>query len=131
MKTFNELQEGDKIFIWADKPSHITYFGNNKVDNYSYLGEIISGVYNIKSVMNSGFCKRFLLNTIIGNNFNFGYRSNSNEFVVKTNDPISYIKKRIWWYDNTTANYIYTKCTQNILITTSEEKWLEKINEDI
>ena len=131
MKTFKELQEGDKIFIWADKPSYITYFGNNKFDNYSHSGEIISGAYNIKSIRNSGFCKRFLLNTIIGNNFDLGY-INSNEFVINRDYPIPYIERKIWWYDNNnTVNYPINKCTQVLFITTSEEKWLEKMNEDI
>lgn len=131
MKTFKELQEGDKIFIWADKPRITNLKENTKFDNYSYLGEIISGAYNIKRIINSGFCKRFLLNTIIGNNFDLGYR-NSNEFVINRDYPIPYIERRIWWYDNNnTVNYPINKCTQSLFITTSEEKWLEKMNEDI
>lgn len=122
MKTFNELQEGDKIFFWTDKP----HLGDSKkvnLDHYSHYGEYIPSVFNIDKVQNCGFCRRFLLNTIIGNKFMIGY-TEANELIINVTRSTPYVKREIWWRNNCT--YV-----QNLFITTSEEEWLEKINEDI
>ena len=116
MKTFSELQEGDKIFIWADKP----YLAYGRSTDYYVSEPFISGIYEIKTVKKMGFCIRFSLSDIIGSKI-YTY--------VKTNDLV--LSARVGTCIERTLNYYdRSEYRQKILITTSEEEWLEKMEEN-
>ena len=116
MKTFKELQEGDKIFIWADEP-----FRDRDHSNDYWTDEpFISGIYEIEKAAKMGFCIRFSLRDIIGSKI---------RTYVNTNDLIlsarigTCVERTLYYYDR--GSY-----RQKILITTSEEEWLEKMEEN-
>ena len=116
MKTFKELQEGDKIFIWADEP----YLDRGRSMDYYVSKPFISGIYEIKTVKKMGFCIRFSLSDIIGSKI-YTY--------VKTNDLV--LSARVGTCIERTLNYYdRSEYRQKILITTSEEEWLEKMEEN-
>lgn len=116
MKTFKELKEGDKIFIWADEP-----FRDRDHSNDYWTDEpFISGIYEIEKAEKMGFCIRFSLRDIIGSKIRTYI--NTNDLVVSTRTGTC-IERTLYYCDK--GSY-----RQKILITTSEEKWLEKMEED-
>lgn len=117
MKTFKELQEGDKIFIWADKPFHDREHSSDYWTNEPF----ISGIYEIEKASKMGFCMRFSLRDIIGSKIHTYV--NTNDLVVSARMETC-IERTLQYYDRCN-NY-----RQKILITTSEEEWLEKMEEN-
>lgn len=123
MKTFKELQEGDKIFIWADEP----FFCNKDYSNDYWISEpYISGIYEINKVQKMGFCIRFSLRDIVGNKLRMYH--NTNDLVLSAGKSTSI--ERTLCFGNLDSSYNYRYYRQNITITTSEEEWLEKMEEN-
>ena len=116
MKTFKELQEGDKIFIYADKP----YLAYGKSTDYYVNEPFISGIYEIEKARKMGFCIRFSLRDIIGSKIRTYV--NTNDLVVSARIGTC-VERTLYYYDR--GSY-----RQKILITTSEEEWLEKMEEN-
>ena len=119
MKTFKELQEGDKIYIYAYKP----YIATGRSTDYCVSELFISGIYEIKTVKKMGFCIRFSLSDIIGSKIHTYV--NTNDLILSAKNG-TYIERTLSYYDiGEHHNY-----RQNITITTSEEEWLEKMEEN-
>lgn len=116
MKTFKELEVGDKIYIYANKPFKIERI---PVSACYYPDEFIPGIYTIKEIAKMGFCYNFKVNTIIGSPIKFETIS------INTTHPNTCINRILL----TRTNNSYQ--LQKIFITTSEKEWLEKINENI
>ena len=122
MKTFSELQIGDKIFIYADKP----FCDRDHSSDYWTSEPFISGIYEIEKAKKIGFCIKFSLRDIIGSKIHT---------YVNTNDLILSAKKstsveRTLCFGRMDSDYNYYHYRQNITITTSEEEWLEKMEEN-
>lgn len=122
MKTFKELQEGDKIFIWADEPFRDRDHSNDYWTNEPF----ISGIYEIEKAAKMGFCMRFSLRDIIGSKIRTYV--NTNDLVVSARKSTSI--ERTLCFGNMDSDYKYHHYRQNITITTSEEEWLEKMEEN-
>lgn len=119
MKTFGELKEGDKIYIWAGEPINEHW----KSKDYYAESLLSSSVYTISKVKNCGFFINLTFNTIIGNSLKIS-RNCQNE--INTHRNISIANRTIYTLNNDCRAY-----RQQIIITTSEEKWLELINENV
>ena len=122
MKTFSELQEGDKIFIWADKPFRDRDHSNDYWTNEPF----ISGIYEIKTVKKMGFCIKFSLSDIIGSRIHTYV--NTNDLILSARKSTSI--ERTLCFSSVDSSYNYRCYRQNIIITTSEEEWLEKMEEN-
>lgn len=120
MKTFKELQEGDKIYIYTDKPVKRNY---NLANSYYYPNEFIPGVYTIEEITKMGFCYNFRVNTIIGSSLRFSYKSEM--ISINITRPNTCVNRTLWTWVNGSYQH------QKIFITTSEKEWLEKINENV
>ena len=122
MKTFSELKEGDKIFIWADEP----FRDRDHSSDYWTSEPYISGIYEIEKAAKMGFCIRFSLRDIIGSKIRTYV--NTNDLVVSARKSTSI--ERTLCFTGIDSNYNYHHYRQSITITTSEEQWLEKMEED-
>ena len=122
MKTFKELQEGDKIFIWADKPFRDRDHSNDYWTNEPF----ISGIYEVEKAAKMGFCIRFSLRDIIGSKIRTYV--NTNDLVVSARKSTSI--ERTLYFGRMDSGNRYHYYRQNITITTSEEEWLEKMEEN-
>lgn len=112
MKTFKELQEGDKIFAFANKPiKGICKFE----DKFNQNGEFISGAYNITKIINSGFLIKFELASIIGTFLS--------DILISKNAKFS-VTRIYYWSNGFGMN------RQKVIFTTSEEEWLKMINDE-
>lgn len=120
MKTFSELQVGDKIYIYANKP----FKKDHRLANaYYYPNEFIPGVYTIKEIIKMGFCCNFEVSTIIGSSLRFSYKSE--RISINITYPNTCVSRTLYRWVNPSYQH------QKIFITTSEEKWLELINENV
>ena len=122
MKTFNELQEGDKIFIWADKP----FCDRDHFSDYWTNEPFISGIYEIEKAAKMGFCIKFSLRDIIGSKIHTYV--NTNDLILSARKSTSI--ERTLCFIRVDPRYNYRHYRQNITITTSEEEWLEKMKEN-
>lgn len=100
MKTFKELREGDKIYIWSPDPE-------------------LTGVHRIDFNTPAGFLVKLGLIPVIGRIFNNG---------VLTPSPRkeSYVKKMKRRFNPVAGKWIYT----DTFITTSEEEWVKKLEHE-
>lgn len=120
MKTFSELQEGDKIYIYASKPFKRDH---ELANSYYYPNEFIPGVYTINEITKIGFCYNFEVSTIIGSSVKFSYKSEG--ISINIIHPNTCISRTLCRWVNPSYQH------QKIFITTSEEEWLKKINENV
>ena len=119
MKTFGELKEGDKLFIWTGEPTS----GPPKNKDYRVSELLISSVYTINKIRKCGFYIAFSVSTVIGNSFDCG---NLFENQINLSPEFSVSNRTVW---KLLPNWSSSR--QELIITTSEEKWLELINEHI
>ena len=119
MKTFSELQIGDKIFIWASEPIS----GHRKSKDYGVSKLLVSSVYTINKIRKCGFYIAFNVNAIIGSSFDCGSLF---ENQINLSPEFSVSNRSVW-----TILPNWSSVRQEIIITTSEEKWLELINENV
>lgn len=120
MKTFSELQVGDKIYIYTSKPFKRDH---ELANSYYYPNEFIPGIYTIKEITKMGFCYDFKVSTIIGSSIKFGYKSEM--ISINITHPNTCINRTLYRWVNPSYQL------QKIFITTSEEKWLESMNENV
>lgn len=123
MKTFKELQEGDKLFIYADKP----FRDRDHSNDYWTSEPFISGIYEIEKATKMGVYMRFSLRDIIGSKIHTYV--NTNDLILSARKSTSV--ERTLCFGSMDSDYNYYHYRQNIIITTSEEEWLEKINENV
>lgn len=116
MKTFKDLQVGDKIYIYAGKPFERSY---RLANAYYYPNEFIPGVYTIKEITKMGFCYTFKVSTIIGSSIKFTYKSET--ISINITRPNTCISRTLCRWISPSYQL------QKIFITTSEEEWLENI----
>lgn len=119
MKKFGELKEGDKLFIWAGEPINEHW----KSKDYQVSKLLVSSVYTINKIRRCGFYIAFNVNAIIGSSFDCGslFENQINlspEFSVSNRSVCTLLPN-------------WGSLRQEIIITTSEEKWLELMNENI
>lgn len=119
MKTFGELKEGDKIYIWAGEPTS----GPPKSKDYEVSKLLVSSVYTINKIRRCGFYMAFNINAIIGSSFDCGSLF---ENQINLSPEFSVAKRTVW---QVLPNWSSQR--QEIIVTTSEEKWLELINENV
>lgn len=119
MKTFGELKEGDKIYIWAGEPID----GHIKSKDYEVSKLLVSSVYTINKIRKCGFYIAFSVNTVIGDSFDCGSLFESQ---INLSPEFSVSNRTVWKF---LPNFKSQR--QEIIITTSEEKWLELINENV
>ena len=119
MKTFGELKEGDKLFIWAGEP-----IGEPpKSKDYQVSKLLVSSVYTINKIRKCGFYIAFSVSAVIGNSFDCGSLFESQ---INLSPEFSVSNRTVW---ELLPNWSSQR--QELIITTSEEKWLELINENI
>lgn len=116
MKTFKELQEGDKIYIYAGEP----FCDRDHSNDYWTNEPFISGIYEIKTVKKMGFCIKFSLSDIIGSKIHTYVHTND---LILSSRAGTCIERTLHYYDR-------NEYRQKILIITFEEKWLEKMEEN-
>lgn len=119
MKTFKELEVGDKLFIWAGKP--MTGLPESK--DYQVSKLLVSSVYTINKIRKCGFYIAFSVSTVIGDSFDC---DNLFENQINLSPEFSVSNRTVW---ELLPNWSSQR--QEIIITTSEEKWLELINENV
>lgn len=119
MKTFGELKEGDKLFIWAGKPM----IGPSKSKDYQVSKLLVSSIYTINKIRKCGFYIAFSISTVIGNSFDCGSLF---ENQINLSPEFSVSNRTVWIL---LPNWSSRR--QKLIITTSEEKWLELINENV
>ena len=102
MKTFSELKEGDKIYIWSPDPE-------------------LTGVHRVDFNTPAGFLVKLGLIPVIGKIFNNG---------VLTPSPRkeSYVKKIKDYFNPVACKWIHTDTF--VFITTSEEEWIKKLENE-
>lgn len=119
MKTFGELKEGDKLFIWAGEPINEHW----KSKDYHVSKLLILSIYTINKIRKCGFYLAFSVNTVIGDSFDCG---NLFESQINLSPDFSVSNRTVW-----TLLPNWSGQRQELIITTSEEKWLELINENV